>query len=303
MNLRSLDLKLLTVFDAVLRKRSLTAAAESLGLSQPAISQSLAKLRNEFADPLFVRTTKGMSPTPRATQLAATVRQVLDLVRDRLDPAPRFDPAGTERTFTLAMSDIGMVVFVPKLIERLKKLAPKARLRMMRLESHGLREGFEEGQTDLAIGSFPTIGAGIRQQRLYADDYACLVRQGHPSIKSRITQKQFREAHHIVATAEGTGHAHSGIAKLLAEKVPASHVAIRVPSFVVAPMLVAQTDYVLTVPYAVCRVLGESHGLRALKPPFVIPKVEVRQYWHERYHRDAANKWLRELVHVTFGER
>lgn len=301
MNLRSLDLKLLSVFDAVLRKKSLTAAAEQLGLTQPAVSQSLAKLRKEFADPLFVRTTQGMVPTALASNLSATVREVLDIVRDRLDPAPRFDPLASEREFAVAMSDAGMAVFLPRLNERMAKAAPGVRLRVRRLDIDDLREGFESGTLDLAIGALPALGAGIRQQRLYSDDYVCLGRAGHAGLKGKLTLKRFRAIKHVVVSAEGTGHAHAAVERLLAEKLPASAIALRVPSFLAAAVIVGETDYLLTVPAAVGRVVAERFGLRVMPAPFPIPPVEIRQYWHERSHRDAGNRWLRELIHARFG--
>lgn len=301
MNLRSLDLKLLTVFDAVLRKKSLTAAADQLGLTQPAVSQSLAKLRKEFADPLFVRTTKGMVPTALASNLSSTVREVLDIVRDRLDPAPRFDPLASEREFAIAMSDAGMAVFLPGLNARLVKDAPAVRLRVRRLDADDLREGFESGALDLAIGALPALGAGIRQQRLCEDGYVCVAREGHPGLKGKLTLKRFRSVKHVMVTTEGTGHGHGAVERLLAEKLPASAIALRVPSFLAGAVIVGETDYLLTVPSAVGRMAAERFGLRVLPAPFAIPPVEVRQYWHERSHRDAGNRWLRELLHATFG--
>lgn len=302
MNIRSLDLRLLGVFDAVLRKRSLTAAADALGLSQPAISQSLAKLREQLGDPLFVRTAQGMLPTPRAAELASTVRTVLDLVRDRLDPVPSFDPGAAERRFTLCTSDIGLVVFVPRLRERIAKLAPKVALQFVRLDAVGLREGFTLGGIDLALGSFADLGAGIRQQRLFSERYVCVVRKSHPRVKQRLTLKQFRALQHCVVSTEGTGHAHHAVEKLLAAKVPASQIALRLPSFLAAPMIVAETNHVLTVPSGVARALGDRFALRTLNPPFDVPPFEVRQYWHERAHRDGAVKWLRETIYELFHE-
>jgi len=302
MDVDGIEIRLLAVFDAVLRERSVTLAAETLGITQPAISQSLRRLRAHLGDPLFVRTPHGMEPTPRALELAEPIGAMLRIARERLGTPGRFDPARSERVFAFFSSDAGTVVFLPALAERLRAIAPLTRIRVVPVMPRRFPEGLQSGEADLALGSFPDLGAGIFQQRLYEDSYVCVVRGDHPRFGRRITRQQFLDAQHIVVTAEGTGHGHAAVERLLTEHLAPGRIAVRVASFLAAPVIVARSDYVLTIPARVARAFAEPMRLRVLGPPIDLPRFEVRQYWHERFHHDAANRWFRELVRAAFGE-
>jgi DNA-binding transcriptional LysR family regulator len=302
MQLHSLDIKLLAIFDSVLRHKSLTLAGESMGLTQPAMSQSLLKLRKYFKDPLFVRTTHGMEPTPRALELAEPVALILDTVKGKLERLPAFDPMTSERTFSLSCSDIGAASFVPPILARFKKVAPRAKLRTAALNAKEVRDGLEAGDVDISIGAYPDFGAGIFQQRLYKETVVCVVRPDHPSVKSSLTKDQFAALPHILVSGVGTGHSYTAIEKLLTGLIPLDHIALRLPSFLAAASIVRNTDMILALPRGSGTKLIADLGLKAFDPPIEIPLLQINQYWHERYHHDAAHKWFRGLLAELFME-
>jgi DNA-binding transcriptional LysR family regulator len=291
MNLASLDLNLLRVFDAVYTHRNVSAAASALSMSQPAVSNALKRLRREFADELFTRSPQGMNPTPGADRAAATVSQALALLRDGLEPGPVFDPAKARRGFTMIMSDIGEIVFLPELLRFLQETAPGVRIEAVTLPVREARLAMEAGAVDLAIGFLPDLKAGFYQQRVFEQKYVCMVRQGHPRIGESMSMKTFIEARHAVVNAEGTGH---GIVEAMFERAGlAPEMVVRLPHFLAAPMVVAATDLVATVPFKLGELYARTLPLRLLPHPLKIPVFQVNQYWHRRFHKDPANQWLR----------
>jgi len=291
MNLASLDLNLLRVFDAVYTHRNVSAAANALSMSQPAVSNALRRLRREFADELFTRSPKGMNPTPQADRAAATISQALALLQEGLQPGPVFDPLSARRTFTLIMSDIGEIVFLPELLRFLQREAPGVRVEAVTLPVREARVAMEAGAVDLAIGFLPDLKAGFYQQRVFEQKYVCMLRQGHPRIGESMSMKAFIEARHAVVNAEGTGH---GIVEAMFERAGlAPEMVVRLPHFLAAPMVVAATDLVATVPFKLGELYARMLPVRLLPHPLKIPAFQVNQYWHRRFHKDPANQWLR----------
>lgn len=291
MNLADLDLNLLRVFDAVYTHRNVSAAAAALGLSQPAVSNALKRLRGEFGDELFTRTPQGMEPTPLADRASTTVGQALALLRDGLEPGQGFDPATAQRTFTLIMSDIGEIVFLPALLQFLQSAAPGVRIEAVSMPVKETRLAMESGAVDLAVGFLPDLKAGFYQQRVFEQKYACMVRRGHPKIGDTLSMKGFTEARHAVVNAQGTGH---GIVETMFERAGlAPEVLVRLPHFLAVPMVVAATDLVVTVPQKLGEAFARVLPVRLLPHPLRIPVFQVNQYWHRRYHKDPANQWLR----------
>jgi DNA-binding transcriptional LysR family regulator len=301
MDIGALEIRLLEVFEAILRSRSVTAAADSLGVTQPAASQALGKLRRCLGDPLFVRTPQGMEPTARGAELAGPIGEMLALARDRLARPVLFDPARAERTFSVFASDAGAAVFAPRVVQRLARVAPGVRLRVAPVVRGRFPLALADGEGDLAFGSFPALGAGFYQQRLYEDDYVCLARRGTDAAREPLTLKRYLAARHVVVSSEGTGHAHGAVERQLADALAPGRIIVRVPSFLAALPIAAQSDCILTVPRRVALGFGAAR-LRVLAPPLPLPRFEVRQYWHERQHADAANRWFRGLVAELFGE-
>jgi len=297
-NLNDLDLNLLRVFDAVLREKSVTRAGQRVGLSQPAMSNALARLRGLFGDPLFVRTPGGMNPTPCALRLADPVRRALDLLELTLREQAGFDAASATRTFRFHMSDIGEVVFLPPLLERLKRDAPGVRLEVAQYPVTGIRESLETGKIDIALGFMPELGGGIAQQRLFRDRYVCLAREDHPVIRRNLSAAQFRAARHVLIASSGTGH--EVVERMLEEQGLGGNIALRVPHFMVVPMILARTDLVCTVPWQLAQAFKATGRFRMLEVPLALPTFDVRMLWHERFEQDPGNRWLRERLLELF---
>jgi len=299
MNVQGLDLNLLRVFDTVLRDRSVTSAARHLGLTQPAVSNALGRLRAQFEDALFVRTPTGMDATPFARELAEPVRQALALLESALAHGPGFDPATSTRAFRFYMSDLGQIEFLPPLVERSQRVAPGVRLEAVALEVEDIGDALAAGALDLAVGFLPGLGPPVRRQALFRDPYVCLVRADHPDIGKNLTRKQFLAASHALVSYKG---GHRVIEEALERAGLARRIALRVPHFTVVPMVLERTDLILTLPSRVARVYLQRGRFRSLPPPVPIPPADVAAHWHERFERDPGNRWLREIIMELFTE-
>ena len=301
MDIRKADLNLLLVLDALLRLRSASRAAEALDMSQPAVSFALAKLRIQFNDPLFIRAARGMRPTPRAEELALPLQDVLDRIRTGVLTPPRFDPATSQRMFTFNMADVGELVFLPALRAHLQAAAPGTNIRCVSTPPAHLEDAMRSGNVDLAVGYFPGLqGAAIYQQRLFSHAFVCIVRKDHPRIGEQLTRKQFLAEGHAVVQQEGKSH--ELFEQALVEEGMARRVVLSIPHFLAIPLIIAESDLVATVPYAVARSFAQMADLRTLRPPVQVPRADVRQHWHARFHRDLANQWIRGVFASLFVE-
>src|SRR5688500_18666600 len=299
MNVQDIDLNLLRVFDAVLHEKGVTPAAARLGLTQPAVSNALARLRKLLGDALFVRTPRGVDATPFARELAEPVRQALALLESALAHGPGFDPASATRAFRFYMSDLGQVEFLPPLVERVQNAAPGVRLEAVAADLEHIGDALGAGALDLAVGFLPALGPPVERRALFRDPYVCLMRADHPAIGSRLTRKQFVEASHVLVTYRGGGH--RVIEEALERAGAARRIALRVPHFTVVPMVLERTDLILTLPARVARVFERRGRFKALPPPVPMPSAEVAVHWHERFEADPGNRWLREQVVQLFG--
>jgi DNA-binding transcriptional LysR family regulator len=296
-NVEDVDLNLLRVFDAVLRERAVTAAAARLGLTQPAVSNALARLRTLLGDALFVRTPAGMAPTPFARGMAEPVRQALALLESALAHGPGFDPATSTRAFRFYMSDLGQVEFLPALMERVQRLAPGVRLEAVAADVGHIGDALGAGALDVAVGFLPALGPPIGRLALFRDAYVCLMRSGHPA-GSRLTRKKFLEAAHVLVTYRG---GHRVIEEALERAGAARRIALRVPHFTVVPMVLERTDLLLTLPARVAHVYEREGRLKTLPPPVPIPQAEVAVHWHGRFEADPGNRWLRSQITDLFS--
>lgn len=310
MDVEKLDLNLLRVFDALMEDGNLTRAGYRLGLSQPAMSHALGRLRKRTGDALFVRVPTGMEPTNLALRIAPSVREGLRLLEGAMEGEAKFDPATCKRTFQILMSDIGELVYLPRLVRRLKHVAPSVDIRVLQLPRESYAEAFITGEADLAIGFLPALRAGFYQQRLYTDSYVCVVREDHPRIGDAITLKQFVEESHVLIEPGGSrfmsmaqqNSTTSLIEQYLAERGLVRRFALRVPHFMVVPDIVQSTDLIATIPsYAIVHSRARS-GLKLLTLPLEMPQFEIRQFWHQRSHDDQGNRWLRGLISELFTE-
>ena len=295
-----IDVQHLRAFDSILRLASLTRAADALGLTQSALSKSLGALRAHFDDPLFVRTPRGMEPTPRAQALTSAVQQALHVFDDELRSPPRFDPAVSDRFFSLLCSDFGALYFLPHLLAHTATSAPNVKFGVMSPRRVDIAAALASGEADLTLGSYPQLGAGIYQQVLYSDDYICLVRADHPRIGETLDLERYLSERHVVVSA--TGHVHSEVERRILGSCDPGRIGARVQVFMAAPFVVRATDLIATIPRRSAQGFLALGNLRVLPCPLELPQMQIRHYWHERFHHDPANRWLRSLTFTLFGE-
>jgi len=296
-----LDLHHVKILHVLLAERSLTRAAACLDLTQPAISKTLARLRTYFGDPLFVRVGMRMEPTPKALELAVPVKAVLDQMRELRSGHEAFDPAKSERTFSLVMVDAAVVQMLPPLLNHLRDHAPGVHVQAVRCEVQTIDLWLESGLADLAIGAFPALVQGIRRHPLWLETFVSVVRDDHPR-KAQLTSREvFVQEKHALVSAAGTGHGYQSAEKILEEVIPARNIVCRVPMFSAAALVAKHSDCVATLPRTVGTTMAKDLSLHLFDCPIRLPDMEIGQYWHERYHRDPGNRWLREVVRGLFA--
>lgn len=299
MELHELDLNLLVVFHQLLIDRRVSKAADSLGVSQPAVSNSLAKLRKLLGDELFLRTPQGMEPTPYAEQLAESVSYALALIHSGVNQRTSFEPSSVTRSFTIGMTDIGEIYFLPALMERLRREAPGVTLSTVRNTTVNMRDELEAGKVDAAMGLLPQLKAGFFQRRLFSQSYVCLLRRGHRLDKRRLTLAEFSAAEHLVVVSAGTGH--GKVDELLQRSGIERRVRLTVPHYVSVGHILAGSDLIATVPELLADRLLEPFGLVKVPHPAKLPDIAINVFWHAKYHRSPANRWLRDVLFETFG--
>lgn len=301
MKLTDIDLNLLVVFDRLVQDGRVSRVAESLGLSQPAVSNALRRLRDLLDDELFLRTPAGMAPTPYALQLAEPVAQALRGLQGALNVRASFDPARSERCFTLAMTDVGEIYFLPVLMDALAREAPGVTLRCVPVADASLREDMAAGRVDLALGSLPQLQAGFFQQALFRQRYVALMRAGHPlaTDSAPLNATQYRQAAHVRVVSAGTGHGQ--VDEALQRLGVARQVQLTVPHYVALGQVLGSTDLVATVPERLAERLSGPHALVARPLTLRLPASTIAQLWHAHLHRDPGHQWLRGLVAQHFG--
>jgi DNA-binding transcriptional LysR family regulator len=294
LDLKDLDLNLLLVFNQLLVERRVSRVAESMGVSQPAVSNSLARLRKLLGDELFLRTTKGMEPTPFAVQLAEPVAYALGMLHSAVNQRSTFDPAKSDRAFTIGMTDIGEIYFLPTLMDALARSAPGVSVSTVRNTGINLKDEMESGHVDLAIGLLPQLKAGFFQRRLFRQRYVCMFRKGHRLDKRRITLDEFSNADHVVVVSAGTGH--GKVDELLERGGVQRRVRLTVPHFVAVGHILHTTDMIATVPERFAQKVAGPFDLAYVAHPVALPEIAINIFWHAKYHKDPANQWLRGLV-------
>jgi DNA-binding transcriptional LysR family regulator len=299
-----LRLEELRILGTLLQERSITRTAELMQTSQPAISKVLKHLRAQFDDPLFIRNGHAMQPTARALDISARLQHLLRAADDLRAAGNAFDPARSDRRFSLLVTDVGMIRFLPPLISRIAAVAPHVSVRAVQLDSRQFEQKLEAGDADLALGALPKAAAHLRRQRLYFDSYVSVIRKRHPALQASQSRSGFLAARHVLVTASEAGHAaHSVVERAIAAQVPAANILLRVPSFVAAAVVAGETDGIATLPANLVGRIGDPLGLVSFPPPIALPRIEISQYWHERYHRDAAHRWIRSLSFEIFSEK
>jgi DNA-binding transcriptional LysR family regulator len=294
-----LDLEWLTVFDEIFRTSSVSKAADRLGISQAAASSALIKLRAHFDDQLFSRTARGMLPTPYAQSIQPSLSAVLGHLEQARLNRGGFEPGEERRTFRIGMTDISEVVLLPTLLNHLRKVAPGIQVDVEKISTDSVRR-LQDGDVDLAVGFMPQLDAGFYQQVLFAQNFVCLVAASHPRIASRLSKTAFSREGHVLISSSGTGHAI--VDKVLARAGVLRPVVLRVPSFLGVARIVAETELIATVPLRYGELMTTREQIRLLPVPHPLPRYHVKQHWHERFHTDPGNAWLRRTIAELLGD-
>ncbi len=293
-----LDLDWLAVFDEVYKTASVSKAAERLGIAQAAASTALNKLRTHFDDRLFARTALGMQPTPFAQQIRPALAEILAQLEIAHGSRATFDAAKARHTFRVCMTDISEVVLLPRLLNHMRRVAPGVHIETENISTQ-TGQRLEDGEVDLAIGFMPQLDAGFYQQALFAQNFVCLVAKNHPRIGAKLSKRGFAAEAHAVITSSGTGHAIVG--KTLARLGIERDVVVQLSSFLCVARIVAQTELVAIVPRILGQILAEQEPVKLIETPFTLPSYSVKQHWHERFHADAGNAWLRRTMAELFS--
>ncbi len=292
-SLSAIDLNLLVVLRALLTERHVTRAAARVGLSQSATSHALGRLRELYGDPLLVRSGRTLELTPRAQRLLPTLERGLSDLRAAVDDEPQFEPATARRTFTLGMADYIQAVVLAPLLRALEHEAPGVDLALLNVPN--LEEQADAGNMDLGLTlSGRPMPTSLSSQELFDDGFLCLVRRNHPKVGKTLSLEQYLALRHVVIAPSGTSG--SLVDTELERRGFARRVALRISNFLVAPVVVRDTDFVSTMPRRLALQLAVPYGLRLLPAPLELPKFSMSLIWHPRLDHDPAQRWLRELV-------
>ncbi|GLU35824.1 LysR family transcriptional regulator [Trinickia caryophylli] len=300
--LRDIDLNLLVVFKDIMETRNISATARRLNMSQPAASNALARLRATLDDPLLVRSGHTMQPTRLAALIAQDIDHGMALLQAALDRRETFDPAVDSRRFVIAVTDVGEVYFLPKLLAYCSQHAPHVHIEASYASGAALRDGLQEGRIDLALGPHDDLAGGLLHARLFKQHCVSVFRAGHPFASQPPTSlAAFREARHVLVANPASPYVDIEQRLEKAGIRIASH--DQVSSFLTALFIVANSDRVATVPYKLAEQFCEPMGLRFVRPPLRLPELETHCFWHRRSEADVGLSWLRGVIVERFAER
>jgi len=295
--LKNIDLKLVSLIGELNRTKSVSAAAQKLALSQSTVSMALARLRKHFDDPLFVRTSIGMEPTPRGAELIEVMKSAEFYLHQALEHRSVFDPQTSTHVFQVCSTDIAQLTLLPALLKRLRCSGPSMSV-TLRSISDRTHTQLESGEVDLAVGFIPPKGAGFCSQRLFQDRFVCAMRSDHPRVNGTLTVEQFEAESHVAVITSGTGH--SIVEETLDAKRIRREVGLRVPSFIGMGPILANTDLIAMLPEQLGTFFAQAGRVKLVEVPFEIPSYHIYQLWHERMRHDPANRWFRKVIAELF---
>ena len=294
------DLNLLPIFVALMEERSVTRAAERLGMTQPALSNALARLRTTMQDQLFIRTRYGIEPTPVALELAPVIVEALARIDDAVLGQQDFNPATAERLMTIAPNGYAEFVLTPAIVARLGEVAPGIQLRLVPYGNDLIETGVISGMTAMVLGRIVDPPDNLVVQHLMDDGFACVVRANHPSVGESLSREQFERLRHVNVLPPGRLRA--GLFKAFERQGLQREVAVSVTNFLAVPEMVAVTDYCATLPRLICHRLANDTRLRVVPAPVDLGTFPVEMTWHVRYRHDPAHRWLRSLIGTMADE-
>lgn len=293
--LKKIDLNLFLVFDTIYTERNLTQAAKSLSITQPAVSNALARLRKMFNDELFIRTSRGMLPTPVADSIAQNVSEALVMLNSSVREREDFDPASAERIYQFSMTDLAEAILLPRIFPFFERHAPGVGLHSYYTKRNELVRQLSRGELDFAIDVPVVEGTHIFHQSLISDSYVCAMRPEHPLANEELTLESYLGLKHIHVSSRRKGLGQVDLALLPFKAERSIH--LRVQHYRVAAAVASETDLVMTVP----RYLAEQYHLTLRTLPFDVPDMDLHLYWHKQSDSDQSHRWLRESLTSLFA--
>lgn len=297
--MHNIDLKVLAYISVLQKTRSVSKAAQRLGVSQSTVSMTLAKLRDHFHDPIFVRTSAGMETTPYGAEIMDHLKRAEDILQSALEHHAAFLPMSADRVFHVHSTDIAQETLLPALMQRFQMVGPGLRVKLERI-SDNTPAMLESGDADLAVGFILPMGGGFCQQGLFKDHFVCVVGRDHPRVRAELTLEQFQSETHLDIATLGTGHCI--LAKTLEERNIKRRIGLTVPGFLGIASIISATGFLAVIPEQLAQHLASVANVAILQLPFRLPPHFVMQHWHERYSNDPANKWLRGVMADLFLE-
>lgn len=298
MDVSRLDIATLRFFDTLYRVRSVSQTARDLDMPQSTASRILGQLRETFEDELFVRTRGGMQPTPAATRIAPTAAEILSLATRFRSADDAFEVSEKRRTFVLAGSDIGQYLMMNAFKHRLSQ-SNQISIRTVTIPGSELSHWLGEGNADIAIGAFPKLIGGIKQQRLYQERYRCFCEPDHPFAQAP-SLDTFMQSDHMMVSTHGLAHSHHTIVSKLSSKIAPERVRLVTSSFLAAIFSLRDSAFILTAPGRALGPIASDLGLASIEAPFDLDTFEIRQYWHTRFNDDPGHQWLRRQLRDLF---
>jgi len=297
---RHIDLNLLVVFNEVFQEQQISSVAKRLNLSQPAVSNALARLRRTFDDQLFVRTREGMRPTPLAEQLAEPIRLALNGLTEAMNLQEKFDAASSNRHFRIALTDVAELYFMPRLIQQCAQQAPHIKISTERTVNLDLMSDMGAGRIDIAIGAFKEVSDALFQRRLFQQNYVVMMRARHPLAGGTLTLKKYLSGQHLIVDSSESPY--DRINHDLEKAGVMSKAKFSVPHFTAVPYIIANSDLLVTVPHKLAESAALPFQLHYQASPLKLPALQTNIFWHRRYNQDHGNQWLRNLIASIFSE-
>ena len=296
MNLKETDLNLFKAFDVIYTEKNLTKAGEILGITQPAVSNALSRLREMFNDELFIRSSKGMLPTPVAQDIIKDVREALGLMNKTIAQTDSFDPSTSEVTFKISIGDSSEYRLLPILLKELAKDAPNISVESFLIPRKETPKELSAGNVDFCIDPPVHTDSFLRHKKIYEDDYVLIARKGHPIMKKKkISMDEYLSLSHIHVSNRKTG---IGLVDMALNRLGHSRkITLRSQNFLVAPFVIERSDLVIST----TRGFAKHRGLEVMELPFKIDPIVLHLYWHESKDSDLSNQWMRELMLKTYG--
>lgn len=297
---RDIDLNLLVVFNEIFQDQQISSVAKRLNLSQPAISNALARLRRTFDDELFVRTKIGMQPTPYAEQLAEPIRLALAGLTAAMNVQEPFTAISSNRKFKLALTDVAELYFMPTLINYCNQFAPQIQISTQRTAGIDLMVELGSGIIDLAIGAFEQVSEALFQRRLFEQNYVLMMRAGHPFADQQVSLADMQASPQLIVASNENPYDRVNAELEKAGMFRLAH--FSVPHFTAVPYIISTSDLLVTVPQKLAVTVALPFHLHYQEHPLPLARLQTNIFWHRRYHQDQGNQWLRNVISEVFGE-